>query len=412
MNPVSEVLIVEDEADVRSFLRPMLEELGYRVHEAVNGAEGLAACEAHRPDIVLMDVRMPGMDGLETCARMQEQESTRDIPVIFISGLMNLEEKLKAFRAGGVDYITKPFRMEEVAVRLRTHLSLVKQQKELQTQNRTLAEALKEAERLNLRLLETNERLRLSEELKGHFLSNMRNEINNPLNAILSLSMELERGEVPPHRTGEIGTLVASEASDLDFQIRNIFGAAALEAGEAFPAPAEVDVCSVVTAAMDAQRYQARRKAVGLRFKAPPAGLLFCTDAEKLYLVLSNLISNGIRFGPEGGQVWIELEVLDGQLCLRVRDEGPGIRPEDQARIWERFRQLETGSSRSHQGQGLGLSVVKSMVELLGGRITLSDEPGRGATFVCLLPELAAAEFGATEALDGNLFFFPNGEEA
>lgn len=412
MNTLDKILIVDDEAPLRMNLRALLEDLGFSILEASSGPEALKVCALERPDLMLLDIRMPGMDGFEICSRLKADPALCTIPVMFLSGMLEALDKVKAFQVGGVDYITKPFHVEEVVARVQTHLELLRQRRKLEEQNEALEASLQETKLLNRKFIEINERLRESEELKGQFLSNMRNEINNPLNVILALGVELEEGKIPIDRCRQVGSLIATEASDLDFEIRNIFCAAELEAGEAFPCIHPVDAASVLRDVIDSHRHQARAKAMQVRLDVSgSADARFNTDADKLHIIAANLLSNGIKFGPEGGTVEIRLRVQTGSLLLEVEDHGAGIQPEDQTLIFERFRQLETGHSRAHQGQGLGLAVVKALVDLLDGSITVSSQPGLGSVFTCSLPERESSDPTDTPSLDGNLFFFGNAEE-
>jgi len=412
MHPTETILIIDDEELLRTHLRILLEELGYRVAEATNGRDGMATCQALKPDLVLLDVRMPGADGFEICARLKADEGCRAIPVMFLSGVMEAADKVKAFRAGAVDFVTKPYHFEEVAARVRTHLELNQARRALEAQNRTLQGALQETQILNRKHIEMNERLRQSEELKSHFLATMRNEINNPLNSILGLARELERAEVPPERAGLVGGMIAAEASGLDFQIRNIFCAADLESGAAEPSITLVDTASVLTDVLDSLAYTCRERAVTVQVEVPEGGgRPFGTDAALFRAVVANLVSNAVKFSPDGGAVQVGLRLAGDTLELVVQDRGVGFRPEARALLFERFRQLETGASRLHQGQGLGLAVVKAVTDLLDGTITASSEPGQGSVFTVRLPEGVPMAPGDDASLDGNMFFFGEAEE-
>ena len=411
MNAAEKILIIDDEPQMRMNLRALLEDIGYQVLEAGSGPEGLERAASARPDLILLDVRMPGMDGLEVCARLKADSDLRPIPVIFLSGVLEAQEKVRAFQAGGVDYVTKPFHFEEVEARVRTRLDLGKAQRRLEAQNRTLQSALAETETLNRKLIGMNERLRQSEALKSQFLATMRNEINNPLNAILALTMELEKGGIPPDRARMIGALVATEACGLDFQIRNIFCAAELEAGDASPHASTVDAGAVLQDAIDALSHQAEARAVQVNLAGAAAGADFCTDPGMLRAIAVNLLSNAIKFSPEGGAVQARLRRVGPALELEVEDAGRGIRAEDQALIFEPFRQLQGGPARAHQGQGLGLSVVQALVDLLGGQIAVASEPGRGARFTCAIPERQPQDPTRSSSAEGNTLYFGETEE-
>lgn len=413
MDSAETILIIEDESALRRVLRGLLERIGYQVQEAPDGPEGIAACAQHCPDLVLLDIRMPNMDGFEVCTRLKSDETMRDIPVIFLSGMLETTEKVRAFQVGAVDYVTKPFNSAEVEARVRAQLKLLRQKRRLEAQNETLQHALDVADRLNQKLIEMNERLYRSEALKGHFLSNVRNEINNPLNAILGLGLELEAGKVPLERIPAVGGLIASEAAALDFQLQNIFCAAELEAGEAVPSVVRVDASSVIRDALEPFRSPSSQRNVRLKLVVDQVeGRFFNTDAAKLKLVAMNLTSNAINFSKPGGEVRVRMRPEGASLVLEVEDEGVGIRPEDQTRIFERFWQLETGPIRSYPGKGLGLSVVQALMDLLGGTLVLESQPGMGSRFTCTFPAMGVGEGPIADASEGNIIIFGDGEEA
>lgn len=267
---------------------------------------------------------------------------------------------------------------------------------------------------VNLKLIEMNRKLELSEALKSNFLSNIRNEINNPLNAIIGLGGQLaavaQRGE----DISSLATMICSEAINLDFQLRNIFIAAELEAGECEPHAARVNVAAVVGDIVDSFRHGAVRKAVAIAFERPDgeAPVMFTTDAEKLQAIVANLLANAVEYSHEGGIVDILIRTdADGWLELTVKDHGPGIDPAEQKRIFDRFVQLETGATRSHRGQGLGLSIVKALVDLLQGTLLLHSVPGEGALFTVAFPALSTGDNENVFADGGNLFMFDDMSE-
>lgn len=406
--PAPELLLIEDEMLMRQALRFMLEDLGYRVREAVDGPSGLEACRVAIPDLILMDVRMPGMDGMEVCARLQQDEALREIPVIFLSGLQDPEERVRAFQVGAVDFITKPFIEAEVEARIRLHLQIQAQRRALDLQNAQLTRSLEETQELNRTLVELNERLRASEELKGRFLALMRNEINDPLAAILAAGRELGDPRLPADRVASLLEIINAEALGLDFRLRNIFCAAELEAGDACPVPACVALGTVFQDVLDSFASGARAQGVELRLEAPEGE--FLGDAEMLRTIVANLVSNGLKFNHSGGSVTLKAGVDPDGLHIEVEDTGTGIRPEEQGRVFERFHQGEEGLTRGFRGQGLGLSVVQALVELLGGELSLESEEGRGTTVRCRIPAVPDPASNPRLARDGNLFFFGDPE--
>ncbi|QEM67883.1 HAMP domain-containing histidine kinase [Geobacter sp. FeAm09] len=262
---------------------------------------------------------------------------------------------------------------------------------------------------VNRKLVEMNRRLEQSEALKSNFLSNIRNEINNPLNAIVGLAGQI--GALDPERDEivALASMICSEANHLDFQLRNIFAAAELEAGELDPHISRVNVTAVARDVAESFRHRAARKDVEIELEPPPeaAPLLFDTDAEKVQIILSNLVANALEYSREGGRIQVSLALApDGSLVVGVRDFGAGIAEEDQQRIFNRFTQLETGTTRSHLGHGLGLSIAKALADLLQGTIDLESGRGQGSLFRVTLPAPVGDAPFTSFAEGGNLFLF------
>jgi signal transduction histidine kinase len=276
----------------------------------------------------------------------------------------------------------------------------------IEEKNRALFDLRMTTERLE----EVNRRLVESEALKGHFLSNIRNEINNPLAVILAMAGEISSGIVgDPAECRTLAGAIQNEAFTLDFQLRNIFCAAEIEAGEALPTSARVDVRALI--ATTAASFGVLAAARGLEVRtswelAAGAEPLFNTDPAKLQMILANLLSNAVKFGDEGSVVLVSAQRGPDALRLSVEDRGIGIAPADHAAIFERFHQLESGLAKGYPGHGLGLSIVKALVELLGGSITVDSAAGRGSRFTALLPETIGAGGEDVFADAGNEFFF------
>ncbi len=267
---------------------------------------------------------------------------------------------------------------------------------------------------VNRKLVDMNKKLEESETLKTNFLSNIRNEINNPLNAIIGLSLQMA-DIVKTQEVSKLVSMILSEAFNLDFQLRNIFIAAELEAGEALPNIEHVEVISVLTAVLENFSLHASDRQISLKstlIGADEEGkIFFPTDSEKLQVIMANLLANAIEYSKPGTDVTVLLEKSDKQLLLKVEDQGIGIDESDLGRIFNRFVQLDTGPARAHLGHGLGLSVVKSLLDLLQGRVEVTSKPGIGSTFTVIIP---AADYPSDKMIfaeGGNLFLFDEMEE-
>jgi signal transduction histidine kinase len=407
------ILIIDDDFGVRSVLATYLGDRDYRILEARSGPEGLSLAAKGLPQLILLDINMAGMNGFEVCSRLKEDPATAGIPVIFVSSSPTTQDKVTGFQAGAVDYVTKPFQMIELATRVETHLKVHRQKRELERTSVELREALAGAHLLNRKLVDVNERLREAEALQSQFLATMRNEINNPLSGIMGLAEELGQVALAPEQVAHLAELIRAEAFNLDFQIRNIFCAGELEAGETTPAIALVEVGTLLRDVAQSFRKIAEARAIRLSLEVDPAAEAapFGTDPRLLGLVLLNLLSNAIKFSEDDGAVAVRAWLENDTLTVAVQDRGVGIREQDREAIFVRFHQLSTGGSRDHLGQGLGLSIVKALVELLNGRLQISGGPGVGSTFTVAIPWGDACGARMFQALADNIFIFEEPEE-
>ncbi len=257
-----------------------------------------------------------------------------------------------------------------------------------------------------------NNRLRRTESPKSNFLSNIRNEMNNPLTVIMGLSQQIMEGPFEKKTViRQKAETIFAEAFNLDFQLRNIFAAAELEAGEHTLSVCTVDVDELVKDTVHSFRRKAKQKAVKIlhscgSLSQPGDTPLFRTDPEKLKIILSNLISNAIEFSHKGGKIELTVQIKGSDLNISIRDYGIGIERENEKIIFERFSQLDTGTKRKHHGHGLGLSVIKDLTEMLGGTISLTSAEGKGTVFTVLLPESDKGTEGDVLSVDGNVYFF------
>jgi signal transduction histidine kinase len=259
-----------------------------------------------------------------------------------------------------------------------------------------------------------NEKLRQSESLKTHFLSNIRNEINNPLSSIMGLTKQIVDKKADADRAHEIAGMIYHEAFDLDFQLRNIFTAAELEAGETTPSVALVDVVALVRNQLTAFGHKAAEKKVLLDFQCvcPDGnGLTFKTDPEWLQKVISNLLANAIDFCHERKSVTIRVWQEGVRLNIALADEGPGIPEVDRKKVFDRFVQLDAGVRKRHKGHGLGLSIAKALVEMLNGSIVLAGNKGNGCVFTVSLAEMETGRSVDVTSGDGNEFIFGEGTQ-
>lgn len=258
-----------------------------------------------------------------------------------------------------------------------------------------------------------NEKLRQSESLKSDFLSNIRNEIINPLASILGLARQIVDRKPDGRTAQEMAAAIHHEAFDLDFQMRNIFTAAELEAGDAGLSVANTDVATLIRGLIAAFGHKAGDKRLTVEFDCRGCAdgtLSFKTDPDKLQKVLANLLANAIEFNLEGKRVLIAAGRDGDRLTVSIRDEGIGIPEKDRKKVFDRFVQLETGVRKRHRGHGLGLSITKTLAELLGGAVTLTSEEGKGCLFTVSIAEQEQGHDVDVLSGDGNEFLFEEGK--
>jgi signal transduction histidine kinase len=275
------------------------------------------------------------------------------------------------------------------------------------------AAKLLEEKKLTAELNEVNEKLIVSEKLKSNFLSNIRNEINNPIASILELSKNIEQGSVSEEMMKSFAKLIYSEAFDLDFQLRNIFLSAEVEAGESPLMVISIQIKHLLGSVIEQFNHRIEKKGIELEWiNRIDDNQIFKTDSEKIHLILSNLLANAIQFNHENGKIIIESFIEDNELNIKVSDSGIGINQEEQDKIYDRFYQIESGSIKTYGGHGLGLSITKALIDILEGKISLKSELGVGSEFLIQLPNLESETLDDdTFSSDGNDFLFDNDED-
>ncbi len=351
------ILIVDDNVANLHLMSQMLGKYGYKVRPVNSGVPALTAIQANPPDLILLDIMMPEMSGYEVCKRLKANEQTRDIPVIFVSVLNTAEDKVEAFAAGGVDYVTKPFQAEEVVARVETHLTLRRLQKDLQQE---IAEL-------------------------DAFAHTVAHDLKSPLTTIAGYTGLLaEFIESPDSMPKETAQLTARGISQGVQQMNNIIDGLLLLAGVRHQ---KVEFQPLNTAAIVTQ-VQHRLGGLIQKYQAKitmpetwVTGLGYDPWVEEIW---ANYISNAIKYGGRPPHVQVGSTRLDdGDVRFWVRDDGPGLSPEHQARLFIPFERM--GRVRV-KGYGLGLSIVVRIAERLGGQVGVESGLGQGSVFWFTLP--------------------------
>jgi signal transduction histidine kinase len=356
------LLVVDDEPSNVEVLCDLLEALDYRTVGAGSGEAALAAARERRPDLVLLDVMMPGMDGYEVCRRLRADPGTAGIPVVFVTALSGNDDKVKGIEAGGDDFLTKPFSRPVLVARIRSLLRM------------------KEAQQ---RLAESYRRLKELEELKDDLTRMVVHDLKSPLTGILgSLELVLD-GDAGPLAPEQRRLLDDARERGVDVlrMADNLLDLSRLEESSVRLQPRDLDVARLLREVAGEWHVRAERDGVRLAVEGP-AGVAVRADEGMLRRVLANLIGNALRHGGPGVAVRVSAVPAEGGVKVSVADTGRGVPETEHEAIFRKYGRADAGGSSS----GLGLTFCKLAVEAHGGRIWVQSRPGEGAIFHFVLP--------------------------
>ncbi len=366
------VLIVDDLPDNLQVLAGHLTEAGHEILAANSGPRAIALVRNRKPDLILLDIMMPGMDGLEVCRRLKAEADSADIPIIFITARTETDDVLRGFQLGAVDYITKPFKPAELIARVRTHLELKSSRDLLFTCNKQLERISRHLRRLN--------------DDKNRFLGIVSHDIRGAFGNVVSVSRLLADDESEPEdEAGQLLRDIGVEAEHMIALAQNLLNIDSIERGSVQMREERVESRELLDFAINAHQMAARTKHLDCRISSDRSSIR--GDLTACRQILTNLISNAVKYSPEGSHIWLQATWQeDGRVRLSVRDEGPGLSDEDQKKLYRPFTRLSSKAIGNEHSVGLGLCIVKLMVDGMGGEIHCESRLGEGTTFTILLP--------------------------
>lgn len=407
------ILAVDDSAETRELFQASLEAAGYQVLAVSSGEEALTAVAAQPPDLILLDVMMPGVDGFEVCRRLKSDEETALIPIVILTALHQFEHRLRGIELGADDFLTKPFNRLELLTRVRSLLRAKGIHDQTAVYNRLLEEKVAERTAALKRALDD---LREMDRLKSEFLANISHELLTPLTPI--------RGYVPALLQEMFGCVTPKQRQVLEIMARcgdrlhrlldDLLTFMQWESGHGVVRLKPVEVPAVVDTATAGLTTVAREKGVHLVSEVAPDVPRIQADRLALSRALGHLLENAVKFTPKGGRASITARRIKrscGELIagpdggeplglhrteewgefveIAVQDTGVGIPPEAIQKIFDRFYQVDSSTTRQHGGTGLGLALVKRILEAHKAFIALESLPGKGTTVSICLPAAA-----------------------
>lgn len=363
------ILVVDDNAANRALARETLKDEGYRVALAEGGEEGVAAFERERPDCVLLDVRMPGVDGFAVCERIRALPGGAETPVVFLTAQRDLDTFDRAQRAGADDFLTKPVRPAELVLRVQAALKLRRMNVELREHYELLRRQRDDLLRLHLQ--------------KERLMAFVVHDLKNPVNTLDLHAQLLVRNRGMPDEARESAVKIRAEARLLNRMILDLLDVSKADEGKLAARPAAVELAPFVAGVLDELSVGAQARDVRLESSLAVERVL--ADADLLRRVLVNLVENAMRHAPARSVVRVTAREAPGATELRVSDEGRGVPEGLREAVFGAFVQADAGSGPVRGGRGLGLAFCKFAVEAHGGRIWIEDA-APGAVFCVSLP--------------------------
>jgi two-component system sensor histidine kinase/response regulator len=359
---IGHIIVVDDNPNNLKLLEGMLHNSGFAVRLFPRGELALTAASVNPPDLILLDIMMPVMDGYAVCAKLKADPLLADIPVIFLSALNDTSDKVKAFQAGGVDYISKPFQIEEVRARIETHLEIKRQRRLLQ---------------------ENFEKLQQLEKLRDNLVHMIVHDMRSPLTIINGMHEILEKFDGTNLSPDGLKRLQSANkrTEELIALVNSLLDISKLESGNMKLNIVNFDVVTLIKSITSNMADAFIEHTISLVL--PESTELIFGDQSLISRVVQNLLNNAIKYSPKGTEIRVSIQLSDNEVRIVIEDHGAGIIPEYQAKIFDKFFQIGHNKNSS----GLGLTFCKLAVEAHGGKIGVESEVGQGSKFWFDLPK-------------------------
>ncbi|MDR6625792.1 hybrid sensor histidine kinase/response regulator [Caulobacter segnis] len=366
-------LLVDDLAENLLALEALLQRDGLTCLKARSGEEALELLLTHEVALALLDVQMPGMDGFELAEFMRGSERARHIPIIFVTaGAATSQRRFRGYEAGAVDFIQKPIEAHILRSKANVFFDLYEQRRQIEAQRDEL-EAAAQA-------------LRRADRHKDNFLAVLAHELRNPV-AALGGGLHLLNKDIPPERAKDIRGRMERMLEHLTHLVDDLLDVSRVSQGKIILKKARLELGEVLRSAIDASQHHLEAAGHSFVIDLPDRPVWLDGDHTRLAQIVSNLLNNAAKYTPRGGTVTLSATAAEGWATITVSDTGVGVPAEMQAKIFEIFAQVEDHLGKAQGGLGIGLALVKQLVSLHGGSITVTSAgEDRGSAFTVQLP--------------------------
>jgi len=384
----STIMVVDDNPTNLRVLIEYLEDSGYETMVAPSGERAIQQLEHAQPDLVLLDIMMPGLDGFETCKALKHNDDTKAIPIIFMTALSDTEKKLKGFKMGAVDYITKPFQQEEVLARINTHLTIQKQKKELISLNTKLSESNQKLTETNIQLTRVNNELTKAIETREKIFSVFSDDLFGSVGSIFGLSGRIVKTAENLLNDTFIKTAnnIQRSASYTQKIFENLMGWIKLQSGVIEPAPDIIPLNKIVDRSIIPLSQLAEEKKITIKNTIVENELVYI-DENMADSIFQHLLTNAIKYSLSGDTITISSKNLGDYEEIVVEDTGLGISEENQRKLFKINSTVKEPGTAGEKGAGLGLIISKELMKKLKGKIWVTSQLGKGTTIYLTFPK-------------------------
>ena len=404
-NSAVNVLIVDDEPKNLAVLETVLDNPGYRLVRADSADQALLALVADEFALLILDIRMPGMNGLQLAQMIKERKKTASVPIIFLTAYYNEDQHaIAGYESGAVDYLHKPINASVLRSKVAVFADLYRKTRELEFVNRALFTEVEQRRVAEQQLLELNQTLERrvadrtqalhdADQRKNVFLATLAHELRNPLAPIRTAARLLESRYVSHSELQRSRAIIARQVTHMATLLDDLLDMSRFSSGEISLRKVDISLQQVLDAAIETAQPLIDAKKHRLKVEVPSSPVILRVDPIRLSQVVSNLLTNAAKYMDPSGLIILGCTVQAGSLELTVRDTGIGLEPDMCTKIFEVFVQAESAKERAQGGLGIGLALVKALVKLHDGEVEVSsDGRNQGCQFTVKLPNSVVAE--------------------